>query len=67
MSYSEKQYAEALEAVWDALEALEGCDYDTVDRKTLMEKYPILHEINEFGAQGPVGLGLGKFGGHAIE
>lgn len=61
-AYTELELAKAIEDLieivrphmpddaWDALE----------------KKHPCIEEINTFCAEGPCGMGLGYFGGHAI-
>lgn len=31
-----------------------------------LDERPLAEEINAFGPRGPVGLGLGRYGGHAV-
>ena len=44
----------------DAVRRLVKAKDDPVKLKSLVE------QLDDFGPRGPVGLGLGKFGGHAI-
>jgi len=34
--------------------------------RDLEEDHPAIDEILQFGARGPTGQGLGRFGGHAV-
>lgn len=61
MKYTEEELAKAIEALIEtySLNTKEGFD-------KLCEQHPCIEEINLFSADGPVGLGLGKYGGHSV-
>lgn len=73
MKYSEKEMADAID---DLLSFINGvAQYGTEESKffpfkqkfdELMVKHPVIKEIDNFGPDGPVGIGLGNFGGHAV-
>jgi hypothetical protein len=56
--YTELELATAIE------EILEDLPEDRMLYFT--EKFPCCDEIRQFGALGPTGSGLGKFGGHVV-
>ena len=58
VSYTEKELATAINDLLDLLSETE--------RDTMFEKHHCCEEIWYFGPDGPVGIGLGKYGGHAI-
>lgn len=60
--YTEEDFAKAIE---DLLEALIKVDESTAD--ALIGKHEVIEEINCYGISGPVCLGLGNYGGHAVE
>jgi hypothetical protein len=63
MAYTTSQLEEALEVLWENLKV-----YAPLPKlQELIESNSVINEVEEFGAGGPIGLGLGKFGGHAIE
>lgn len=69
MKYSELQLAtamhELLEFAQETARLLPGGGTALLDE--LIDKHPCLDEINQFGPTGPIGSGLGRFGGHAVE
>lgn len=52
----------ALAAVWAALEP----GLTEAQMEALFEAHPVLEELNMSGPAGYVGLGLGRYGGHAV-
>lgn len=64
MRYSERELAEAIEALLGCVRDLHDDPDAAIDR--LKEKHPVIDEIDEFGPRGPAGIGLGRFGGHAV-
>lgn len=62
MAYTEKQLVEALHFVWEKLKTHipEG------EQTEVTEMFPCVDELEQFGPTGPIGSGLGRFGGHAI-
>lgn len=70
MKYSEKEIADA---IYDLITTMETTVNETSTlfllRKELDElrqKHPVINEIYEYGPDGPVGIGLGKIGGHTV-
>ena len=61
--YTEREMAEAIVALLNL--AWANVAEHKVDE--VIEKHPVLYEINHFGATGPTGSGLGNFGGHAVD
>lgn len=61
MKYSERDLASAIDALLKKLK-----DASEEELEALFNEHPCIHEVNEFGADGPIGLGLGRFGGHAV-
>lgn len=59
--YTEKELAEAIS---DLIVVAEF--YNQSELNVLRKKHPVIDEICEFGPDGPVGIGLGNFGGHAV-
>ena len=62
-AYPEKDLVSALDAVWARLTEL----VTEEEKERLMLTHPVLDELEEFGPGGPLGAGLGRCGGHAIE
>ena len=62
MAYHKNDIALALEACWELLKPR----LSTEQIRHLLESHACLEEIDEYGAYGPVGIGLGCIGGHAI-
>ncbi len=62
MKYSELELATAIR---DLIQLALDKDLDSEIEK-LSAQHPAIDEIGEFGPTGPVGSGLGIFGGHAI-
>lgn len=52
----------AMEAMWEVLEQIATPE----QLQKLKEDHDAIHQVAEHGANGPAGLGLGRFGGHAI-
>lgn len=62
MAYNKEQLEDALVALWKmAWEELE-----LAQQQKLMEEYCVFMELDQFGERGPVGLGLGNYGGHVL-
>lgn len=62
--YTEEQLSEALESALKLILKLKSREDSEVEK--LMDQHPCIREVSQFGANGPVGLGLGRIGGHAI-
>lgn len=62
MKYTEKQLADAIAALLQIIVDA-GMD-DKVEE--VCNQHQCVEEVNLFGPDGPVGLGLGRFGGHAV-
>lgn len=60
--YSQRDLETALGDLWEAVEKL----LPTPIIEELTKKNHILAELWECGRNGPVGIGLGRFGGHAV-
>ena len=60
--YTEFEMAKAINALWEIV-----CDsVNETIQDTLKEQHPVIDEIDEFGPAGPAGIGLGRFGAHAV-
>lgn len=67
--YSAEGLEKALGTLWELVESrLTEEDYKAlgVDRDSEKSIQGIFQELHAFGKGGPVGLGLGKCGGHAV-
>jgi len=62
MAYNKEQLEAALVALWKA--SWNKLSPNMQD--LLLTEHFVFRELEEFGEDGPVGLGLGNFGGHAI-
>jgi len=66
MKYSEKEMADAI----DNLISIIANSHDGTDLlykfQLACEKHPVIQEIYNYGPNGPAGIGLGNFGGHAV-
>lgn len=62
MKYSEKEMADAIQELIDIIIS----KIRTHEFYQLCEKHEVIHEIYQFGPDGPAGIGLGNFGGHAV-
>lgn len=62
MSYHTQDLADCMEVMWDLMKKY--VPEDVLEQ--LKNDHAAINEIDEYGAAGPVGIGLGKMGGHAI-
>ena len=62
MKVTEYELAKAIEALIEFIKT-KGFESELDD---LSKVHPIIAEIDEFSAEGPCGIGLRKFGGHAV-
>lgn len=67
--YNARQLEDALGKLWDLVEE-RLTDEDRqklgIDLEDDNSTDPIFDELHCFGSRGPVGIGLGRFGGHAV-
>jgi hypothetical protein len=65
--YEEATFAQALEACYVLLQEWSMEDPARREKfELLKDEHPILREFEHWGWRGPIGSGLGRFGGHAI-
>lgn len=62
MKPTQRQLAECIEDFWECYKG----EYPPTMQDEMIKKYPFLEEIEKYGPSGPIGQGLGIFGGHAI-
>ena len=62
MPYTANSLESALVTLWVLVE-----DRLTDVERILLTENGIFEELDNFGPNGPIGQGLGRFGGHAIE
>jgi hypothetical protein len=61
-AYKYNEMSEALNDMWELLKE----KVSPPELEALKEKHPVIHELDESGPNGYCGIGLGKYGGHAI-
>jgi glutamine synthetase adenylyltransferase len=61
-AYTYKEMSDALNDMWEIL--LKKLNPQEIEE--LKDKHPVINELDESGPQGYCGIGLGKYGGHAI-
>jgi len=59
---TEQELCKALEVVWERLKEF----IPEEEQEKIKAEHDVVDEIDQFGATGPVGLGLGRYGGHAV-
>jgi hypothetical protein len=66
--YNREDAVNALEDLWDLLvdQKWDLAKEYPPELQELVKKHKILQELAEFGPNGPVGLGIGRIGGHAV-
>ncbi len=62
MKPTEKELVEALAFLWEKLKT----HIPEAEQNEITEKFNCVDEIEQFGVDGPVGMGLGRYGGHAV-
>ncbi len=65
MKYTERQLAEAIERLMKTIQEIDpehAEEYLDRDEK----EFEVIGHIRFYGPYGPLGLGLGRFGGHAV-
>lgn len=62
MAYQKSDLEYAMQAMWELLEKLATPE----QREALKFTHPCIQELDDYGPNGPVGLGLGVIGGHAV-
>lgn len=60
--HTREQFETALGILWERLEKIHSQE----ELEQLTKDQPLLEELYEFGINGPIGLGLGNFGGHSV-
>lgn len=61
MKYSEAELADAIDALIEEIKKRVPNSLSTIEAN-----HPVVKEIDMFGPDGPCGIGLGQFGGHAV-
>lgn len=65
--YTEQELALAINDLIVIAENFEICGMTLIEElNALREKHEVIEEICTYGPDGPVGIGLGNFGGHAV-
>lgn len=62
MPYQQHDFEQAMDAMWELLKV--SATEQELER--LKIAHPCVEELDEYGPNGPVGIGLGRMGGHAI-
>ncbi len=61
--YTPLELANAINAMLALL--YESCGSSRIE--ALLEEHDCIAEVDQFGPTGPCGMGLGRYGGHAVE
>jgi len=60
--YTKFDLESAMEAMWEVLKTTASEE----QLEKLKSDHSSINEVDEYGANGPAGIGLGNYGGHAV-